>query len=63
MAYRDIRSVLLFVWYITKFQIEPEEKALETLFPREYERYSLNGESTAHAILHRRTHEGFPFKH
>ncbi len=35
----NIASELLFVWYITTFQIELEEKALEALFPREYERY------------------------
>ena len=35
----NIASLLLFVWYITKFQIKPEEKALETLFPEEYKRY------------------------
>jgi protein-S-isoprenylcysteine O-methyltransferase Ste14 len=28
-----------FVWYITKFQIIPEEKALEELFPKEFKSY------------------------
>lgn len=29
----------LFVWYITRFQITPEEKMLDKLFPNDYQAY------------------------
>ena len=32
-------SVIAFMWYITKFQIRPEEKVLTDLFGEEYEKY------------------------
>lgn len=31
--------VLFFIWYITKFQIMPEERVLAELFPEEFESY------------------------
>ena len=31
--------VLVFIVYINRFQIQPEERALSTLFPREYPAY------------------------
>jgi len=34
-----ILSVALFVWYMTRFQIKPEEKALTKIFGAEYEEY------------------------
>jgi protein-S-isoprenylcysteine O-methyltransferase Ste14 len=30
----------LFVWYITRYQIKPEEKMLDKLFPIDYQAYS-----------------------
>ncbi len=37
--YFNLAVLFFFVWYITKFQIVPEEKALEELFPEEFESY------------------------
>lgn len=34
-----ILSVLFFIWYITKFQIKPEEDALLKIFKEEYKSY------------------------
>ena len=34
-----VLAVLFFVWYLTQFQIKPEEEALRTLFKEEYENY------------------------
>ena len=34
--------LLFFVWYITKFQIVPEERALAELFPEQFESYKSN---------------------
>lgn len=34
-----IISVLFFVWYITRFQIKPEEEMLRKIFKEEYESY------------------------
>ena len=31
--------LLVFVWYMTKFQIIPEEESLKALFPEEFESY------------------------
>ena len=30
----------LFIWYITQYQIKPEEVMLDKLFPNEYQAYS-----------------------
>ena len=35
----NIAILLLFIWYITIFQIVPEEKVLEVLFAEEFESY------------------------
>ena len=35
----NIAILLLFIWYITVFQIVPEEKVLEVLFAEEFESY------------------------
>jgi protein-S-isoprenylcysteine O-methyltransferase Ste14 len=35
----NLAVFLFFVWYITKFQIIPEEKVLEELFPKEFKSY------------------------
>ena len=32
-------SIMLFVWYLTNFQIKPEEKALIEIFGKEYQAY------------------------
>ncbi|WP_370087790.1 isoprenylcysteine carboxylmethyltransferase family protein [Ekhidna sp.] len=34
-----ILAVLFFVWYLTQFQIKPEEETLRILFKEEYENY------------------------
>lgn len=34
-----ISGVLFFVWYITQFQIKPEEQALEEIFKEEFQSY------------------------
>jgi len=34
--------LMFFVWYITKFQIVPEEKAMEKLFGNKYNEYRKN---------------------
>ena len=34
-----ILSLVLFVWYMTRFQIRPEEKALMKIFGEDYEEY------------------------
>jgi protein-S-isoprenylcysteine O-methyltransferase Ste14 len=38
----NIVILLLFVWYITIFQIKPEEEALTSLFGEAYEEYRSN---------------------
>lgn len=35
----NLAALVLFIWYMTKFQIIPEEKALKELFPSEFELY------------------------
>lgn len=37
--YFNLAALIFFIWYMTKFQIVPEEKALKELFPSEYESY------------------------
>lgn len=32
----------LFIWYITRFQIKPEEEVLDRLFPNDYQNYCKN---------------------
>ena len=34
--------LMFFVWYITKFQIMPEEEAMEKLFGNQYDEYKQN---------------------
>jgi protein-S-isoprenylcysteine O-methyltransferase Ste14 len=34
--------LMFFVWYITKFQIIPEEEAIEKLFSNKYDEYRQN---------------------
>jgi len=38
----NIAVLFLFVWYITKFQIIPEEEVLESLFAEEFKSYKSN---------------------
>lgn len=33
-------GLLIYVWYITKFQIKPEERVLESIFGEEYSSYA-----------------------
>lgn len=38
--YSSFSIIPLFIWYITQFQIIPEEKMLDKLFPNDYQAYS-----------------------
>ena len=38
-TFYNIIILILYVWYITTFQIKPEEKTLSKLFGKEYETY------------------------
>jgi len=40
--YTSFIIVPLFIWYITRFQIIPEEKMLDKLFPSDYQAYCSN---------------------
>tara|TARA_R110001583_G_scaffold561_14_gene5044 strand:- start:862 stop:1320 length:459 start_codon:yes stop_codon:yes gene_type:complete len=37
--YSSFSIIPLFIWYITQFQIIPEEKMLDKLFPNDYQAY------------------------
>lgn len=37
--YSSFIIIPLFIWYITRFQIIPEEKTLDKLFPNDYQAY------------------------